>query len=132
MDYAQVPIKIIKEGSNEEVYVKRMFLHAYIDNEKDKVNDKTYIYAKKVKLCVTISPNDKEKIKLPIFEVTYDQIKVSEIKDDSIQYEFITEYKGDISSFIKAMVTIFLKLPVIFFYCHLTTKKIFSQDKKYI
>ena len=46
--------------------------------------------------------------------MTYiDQKKISEIKDDSIQYEFITEYKGDISSFIKAMVTIFIILTVI-------------------
>jgi len=107
MDYYQVPIKIIKEGSNEEVYVKRMFLHAYNDQQH------TYTYAKKVKLCITISPNDKERIKLPIFEVTYDQISETQIKDDSIQYEFITEYKGDISSFIRAMVGIFIALTVV-------------------
>lgn len=108
--YVQVPIKIINENSDEEVYVKRMFLHVYDNSE----SDITYSYAKKVKLCINISSNDKEKIKLPIFEVTYiDQKKISEIKDDSIQYEFITEYKGDISSFIKAMVTIFIILTVI-------------------
>ena len=106
--YVQVPIKIIKENSDEEVYVKRMFLHVY-----DPENERTYTYAKKVKLCVTISSNDKERIKLPVFEVTYEQKRIGDIKDDSIEYEFITEYKGDISSFIKAMVTIFIILTVI-------------------
>ena len=107
-NYVQVPIKIIKENSDEEVYVKRMFLHVY-----DPENERTYTYAKKVKLCVTISSNDKERIKLPVFEVTYEQKRIGDIKDDSIEYEFITEYKGDISSFIKAMVTIFIILTVI-------------------
>jgi len=111
--YVQVPIKIINENSDEEVYVKRMFLHVYEDIPNISENEKIYFYAKKVKLCINISSNDKEKIKLPIFEVTYDKKKISEIKDDSIQYEFITEYKGDISSFIKAMVTIFIILTVI-------------------
>ena len=106
-NYFQVPIKIVKEDSNEEVYVKRMFLHVY--NEKDD----TYTYAKRVKLNVTISSGDKERIRLPIFEVTYDRKSLSEIRDDSIQYEFITEYKGDISSFIRAMVTVFIVLTVI-------------------
>ena len=111
-NYVQVPIKIIKENSDEEVYVKRMFLHVY-DNRNNIESERTYTYAKKVKLCVTISSNDKERIKLPIFEVTYEQKRIGDIKDDSIEYEFITEYKGDISSFIKAMVTIFIILTVI-------------------
>ena len=111
-NYVQVPIKIIKENSDEEVYVKRMFLHVY-DNRNNIESERTYTYAKKVKLCVTISSNDKERIKLPVFEVTYEQKRIGDIKDDSIEYEFITEYKGDISSFIKAMVTIFIILTVI-------------------
>lgn len=106
-DYVRIPIKIINENSDKEDYVKRMFLHVYNDI------DGTYTYAKKVKLCVTISSSDKEKIKLPIIEVTYDKKNLGEIKDDSIQYEFVTEYKKDIKSFLNAMKIVFIIITVI-------------------
>ena len=128
IDLVPIPIKIIKEdengvqtNNNENPFLlKRMFLHIYVydidSNDDDTYNSrKIFYYAKKVKLCVeTLSSKDDEYIFLPHFEVTYKTINDISGNDPLFfQYTFISEYKSDISKFMRAMVIIFIILTII-------------------
>ena len=99
----KIPVKITNID-NYETY--RMFLLHY---DTDSSSD-TILYAKKVKLYVqTLNSDNEYKIKLPYFEVTYD--RASGV--DKIDYTFESEYKSDISNFMKAMKIVFWILTAI-------------------
>ena len=99
----KIPVKITNID-NYETY--RMFLHYY---DTDSSSD-TILYAKKVKLYVqTLNSDNEYKIQLPYFEVTYD--RASGV--DKIDYTFESEYKSDISNFMKAMKIVFWILTAI-------------------
>ena len=108
----EIPIQIINGNTNKDnrLNVKRMFLHYY----NKSVN--TYYYAKKVKLCVeTIKGTKEEQIHLPKFEVTYAEVKRDNFGTNSdLEYTFISEYKSDISEFLKNMKIVFIVFAVVF------------------
>ena len=98
----QIPIKI----TNRDDPVKRIFLHYN--------NNGIHYYAKNVKLVVeTIAEEKDEKIYLPYFEVEYAREENRNKK--IIKYTFISEYKCDISKFIRAMKIILILICVIVF-----------------
>ena len=100
----EIPIVILNENDNKSNIVKRMFLHIHNNTDSSSMNE--YYYAKRVKLCVrTIKSKKEENIYLPHFEVTY--AKKSDSSKSYIKYTFISEYKSDISKFMKAMEIIF-------------------------
>ena len=117
LELVPIPIRIIKEDETKEqirnkenlLLVKRMFLHIYDDD------DKILYYARKVKLNVkTINSKNDEYIYLPHFEVTYKTFDNLNDNDQLfIEYTFISEYKSDISNFMRAMVIIFIILTII-------------------
>ena len=97
----KIPIRI-KNIDDYQTY--RMFLHYYDDENKK------FSYAKEVKLYVETQDSSNEyKIKYPYFEVTYDSIQ----DPNYIEYTFISEYKSDISGFMKSMKTVFWILTAI-------------------
>ena len=105
----RIPIKIIRTedqlGNNQNDLHGRMFLHHYNEDENK------FYYASIVKLFVETQEDNKEQIYIPHFEVLY---KTLENKDNNIiNYSFISEYKSDISDFMKAMKIVFIILTVI-------------------
>ena len=105
----RIPIKIIRTedqlGNNQNDLHGRMFLHHYNKDEN------RFYYASIVKLFVETQEDNKEQIYIPHFEVLY---KTLENKDNNIiNYSFISEYKSDISDFMKAMKIVFIILTVI-------------------
>lgn len=106
-----IPIRIIKNkdelGNNNYSPIYRMFLHFY-----DETNSRFY-YASIVKLFVRTLEIDKEQIYLPYFEVLYNTINIEISDTNTIYYSFISEYKSDISDFMKAMKIVFIILTVI-------------------
>ena len=105
----RIPIRIIQNknelGNNNYSPIYRIFLHFY-----DEAHSQLY-YANIVKLFVRTLENDKEQIYLPYFEVLYNTININ--SNNIIYYSFISEYKSDISDFMKAMKIVFIILTVI-------------------
>ena len=115
-EIVEIPIRILNENELDKnkkdedniQLVKRMFLHYFDTN-----NENRYYYAKRVKLCVrTIKGTKEENIYLPIFEVTYAE-KDNYSNEPFIKYTFISEYKSDISEFMRAMKIVFIILTCI-------------------
>ena len=100
----KIPIRITNIN-NYETY--RMFLHYYDATQQ---GGDTIFYARKVKLYVqTLNSDNEYKIQLPYFEVTYERKSGVE----KIDYTFESEYKSDISGFMKTMKVFFWILTVI-------------------